>query len=93
MSFWWLFTIYSTTACSPKNEPRDLKRLFIAKVRKLLLKILLDTADEVCFILLTAAAQFIMNERLDYRISSLLSIFKRDFDEMSAASGTEGKHV
>merc|ERR1711894_345817 len=28
--------------------------------------------------------QFILNVRLDYRISSLLSIFKRDFDENNA---------
>ena len=28
--------------------------------------------------------EFIMNVRLDYRISSLLAIFKRNFDESSA---------
>ena len=28
--------------------------------------------------------EFIMNVRLDYRISSLLTIFKRDFDESNA---------
>ena len=31
--------------------------------------------------------EFIMNVRLDYRISSLLTIFKRDFDESNANMG------
>ena len=31
--------------------------------------------------------EFIMNVRLDYRISSLLTIFKRDFDESNAGLG------
>jgi len=34
--------------------------------------------------------QFILNVRLDYRISCLLSIFKREFDENSAAKAAEG---
>ena len=35
--------------------------------------------------------EYIMNIRLDFRISSLLSIFKRDFDENSAEpSGGDG---
>ena len=32
--------------------------------------------------------EYIMNIRLDFRISSLLSIFKRDFDENSSAPGS-----
>ena len=31
--------------------------------------------------------EFIMNVRLDYRISSLLTIFKKDFDESNANTG------
>jgi inositol 1,4,5-triphosphate receptor type 1 len=31
--------------------------------------------------------EFIMNVRLDYRISSLLTIFKKDFDESNANLG------
>ena len=31
--------------------------------------------------------EFIMNVRLDYRISTLLTIFKRDFDESNANMG------
>lgn len=34
--------------------------------------------------------QFIMNMRLDYRISCLLSIFRREFDESSPLSATGG---
>lgn len=32
------------------------------------------------------APQFILNVRLDYRISCLLSIFKREFDESNSQS-------
>ena len=32
--------------------------------------------------------QFIMNMRLDYRISSLLHIFRREFDETSSGNDT-----
>lgn len=34
--------------------------------------------------------QFIMNMRLDYRISCLLSIFRREFDESSPSGGASG---
>jgi hypothetical protein len=38
--------------------------------------------------------QFILNVRLDYRISCLLSIFKREFDENNAANKTaQGNHM
>ena len=36
--------------------------------------------------------QFILNVRLDYRISGLLSIFKREFDENNATKTAEGKY-
>ena len=36
--------------------------------------------------------QFILNVRLDYRISCLLSIFKREFDENSATRAADGKN-
>ena len=36
--------------------------------------------------------EFIMNVRLDYRISSLLTIFKRDFDESNAGLEMNGEH-
>lgn len=36
--------------------------------------------------------EFIMNVRLDYRISSLLTIFKRDFDESNAGMEMNGEH-
>ena len=34
--------------------------------------------------------EFIMNVRLDYRISSLLTIFKKDFDESNAGVDVNG---
>ena len=36
--------------------------------------------------------QFILNVRLDYRISCLLSIFKREFDETNAARTADGNY-
>nr|XP_032819189.1 LOW QUALITY PROTEIN: inositol 1,4,5-trisphosphate receptor type 1-like [Petromyzon marinus] len=47
--------------------------------------IVLDTKRKVIEIL-----QFILNVRLDYRISCLLSIFKQEFDESSARVSTDG---
>jgi len=38
-----------------------------------------------------AALQFILDVRLDYRISCLLSIFKREFDETVTQSDPSGK--
>lgn len=36
--------------------------------------------------------EFILNVRLDYRISSLLTIFRREFDlKNGSAAGSEGK--
>lgn len=35
--------------------------------------------------------QFILNVRLDYRISSLLSIFKKEFDENFLGKTEEGQ--
>lgn len=38
------------------------------------------------------AQQFILNVRLDYRISCLLSIFKREFDENNSTKTTDGNY-
>ncbi|XP_064604842.1 inositol 1,4,5-trisphosphate receptor-like isoform X2 [Liolophura sinensis] len=47
--------------------------------------VVMDTKLKIIEIL-----QFILNVRLDYRISSLLSIFKRDFDEHNLPRDTDG---
>lgn len=40
----------------------------------------------VCVMFLSVSLQFILNVRLDYRISCLLCIFKREFDESNSQS-------
>jgi hypothetical protein len=44
----------------------------------------------ICYIF-SVKFQFILNVRLDYRISCLLSIFKREFDENNSMRENEGK--
>lgn len=45
------------------------------------------------FLCFTKFFQFISDVRLDYRITSLLSIFKREFDENNAPRDTKGNKI